>query len=44
MAYYDVSSGQVSSGVVVGSWETMYVYSGGVANSTTVNSVGDLYV
>ena len=40
---YRISSGQVSSGITL-SHDSMYVSSGGTANSTTVNDSGYLYV
>ena len=43
MASYYVSSGQVSSGIILNN-DGMVVYYSGTANSTTVNSGGRLYV
>ena len=43
MAEYIVSSGQVSSGIILNSYDSMTVLDSGTANSTTVN-VGQLYV
>ena len=42
--WYDVSSGQVSTGIALNNYDSMYVYDSGTANSTTVNSLGELYV
>ena len=42
MVYY-VSSGEVSTGIVLNN-DSMYVYDSGSANNTTVNSSGKLYV
>ena len=40
---YEIYSGQVSSGIEL-YYDSMYVYSGGVANSTTVDYSGYMYV
>ena len=40
---YDVSSGQVSSGIILNT-DSMYVYDGGTAESTTVNTGGIMTV
>ena len=40
---YNVSSGQVSSGIILND-DTMYVSSGGTVNNTTVNYYGGLYI
>ena len=44
MANYIVSSGEVSSGIILNSYDSMTVFGGGIADSTTVNTRGYLYV
>ena len=40
---YDVSSGQTSNGISLSN-DFMYVFDGGVANTTTVNTAGSMYI
>ena len=40
---YDVSSGQTSNGISLAN-DFMYVFDGGVANTTTVNTAGSMYI
>ena len=42
--YYPVTSGVTSSGIILKSYDSMYVSSGGTADYTTVNSGGTMYV
>ena len=44
MQSYPISSGVVSTGIVLDDRSIMYVRSGGIAESTTVNSGGRIFV
>ena len=44
MAEYIVSSGEVSSGIVLNSYDSMTVFDGGTADNTTVNSAGKITI
>ena len=44
MTYYEVSSGQVSSGIILSDGDGMWVYDGGTADTTTVDSAGAFYI
>ena len=41
---YNISSGVISSGITLSTYDSMYVSNGGIAEDITVNSGGDMYI
>ncbi len=42
--YYGVTSGEISTGIILKGNDLMDISSGGTANNTTINSRGDMYI